>query len=107
MPEKLRDQLKYFNHTLVNRYKRKYFTTSDNRFRVTVDSDGEYFSKNSILEPYMYKKVKVRCVIVELKLNSSVTTNGSEISKTFPFRMTKSSKYVLGLNKLMMGRMPY
>ena len=86
---------------LINRYNRRYFVSYDNRFRVTVDKDLRFYAGSSFLSPFMQESVKLNKVIVELKLHSSEISNGSEISSILPFRMTKSSKYVLGLSKLM------
>ena len=38
--------------------------------------------------------------ILELKYGHAKDDEASEITKHFPFRLTKSSKYVLGISKL-------
>lgn len=101
IPKTLIDKLHNFSPSLINRYNRRYFVSYDNRFRVTVDKDLQFYAGSSFLSPFMQESVKLNKVIVELKLHSSEISNGSEISSILPFRMTKSSKYVLGLSKLM------
>jgi hypothetical protein len=98
--ENLINELVLLEPTLINRYHRKYFLSADGVFRITLDSKINFYSKqtihtkrisNSPFEPYS---------ILELKYNHCKDDIASEITKHFPFRLTKSSKYVSGIYKL-------
>lgn len=101
IPSSLKVILREFRPSLVNRYQRNYFVTSDQCLRVTFDSDLQYFSSNSFLRNYMKSFSLSKDYIIELKIPSENLSNGSEFSNSLPFRMTKNSKYIQGLNLLM------
>ncbi len=90
--------LKSLKPTLLNRYSRKYFLSSDKKFRITLDDKqlfyglyGQNFLKNKSLDR--------DSVILELKYGEEEDNNSSKITNSFPFRLTKSSKYVSGIQK--------
>ena len=86
--------------TLVNRYKRSYYVSYDGDFRITLDQNLEFFpffnKKISLFQRYENK----RMLIVELKYSKNVSNNANDISNQFPFRLTKSSKYIMGIDKI-------
>jgi len=87
--------------TLVNRYKRKYFQSSNKKFRITLDTDLSYYSvanrKISLLQNYHDK----HNVILELKYSEEMQKAANRITNFLPFRMTKSSKYVMGIERVL------
>ena len=92
-------ELALLEPTLINRYNRKDFLSADGHYRITLDSALSFFTARPFLpmlsvnefEPYS---------ILELKYGHAKDDEASEITKHFPFRLTKSSKYVLGISKL-------
>jgi len=100
LPEKLNEKLNYFNLTLLNRYSRKYFQSADNNYRITVDSDLAFYQINNYNNLFVNKIVNHNNLIVELKYSRRLDNDANHISKHFPFRMTKSSKYVHGVDVL-------
>ena len=84
--------------TLVNRYSRCYFLSLNKKFRITLDNNLEYFpvcaSGNSFLHNLSEKLV----TILELKYAERDNNYASEITQHFPFRMTKNSKYITGID---------
>jgi SPX domain protein involved in polyphosphate accumulation len=84
---------------LLNRYSRKYFLSFDQKFRLTIDDQLNYFSignnNNAFVENY-----KSEDLIVELKYDFENDIFAPAITNQLPFRLTKSSKYVNGLELL-------
>jgi len=84
---------------LLNRYNRKYFLSFDKKFRLTLDDQLNYFSignnNNNFIENY-----KSEDVIVELKYDYQNDDLAPAITNWLPFRLTKSSKYVNGVELL-------
>ena len=85
--------------TLLNRYKRTYYLSYDKKFRVTVDSEMEFYSINPIRE-FFKTFSDERKTIVELKYDQEHFDNAKNITQSFPFRVTKNSKYVVGIERV-------
>lgn len=96
LPEDVREMLHQVRPALVNRYRRKYFLEFSKNFRVTLDREMSYYPtlNQSIMPPSM---VEERGTVVELKYDAPLDDEASRISNGFPFRMTKNSKYVKGI----------
>ncbi len=90
--------------TLINRYKRKYFQSIDKKYRVTIDSELSYYSTLSKQITFLQRQVDDKTIILELKYSSTLGDQVNRITNRFPFRMTKSSKYVLGVEKIVIKR---
>jgi len=86
--------------TLINRYKRKYFQSFNKKFRITIDNDLSFYSINknhlSMTKKY-HDKINV---ILELKYLADQDDYVREVTNALPFRITKSSKYVIGIDKV-------
>lgn len=82
--------------TLLNSYHRSYFGTPDGKFRITIDHKMRYFSllNNSKFNAYRLQNEEV---VLELKYNETLDLATDRITQHLPFRMTKSSKYVSGI----------
>ena len=83
--------------TLLNRYRRKYFQEKRKLFRITVDDYLHYYQikkTNNLFLNSFYDRQKL---IFELKYNQEHDEKASDIMSSFPFRVTKSSKYVMGV----------
>ncbi len=83
--------------TLINSYQRSYYGTSDGNFRITVDSGLRYFS---LLRAIRFTKYAIEdeATVVELKYEAALDDKADPIMQYLPFRQTKSSKYVSGMN---------
>ncbi len=82
------------NPVLYNSYKRSYFGTSDGRFRITLD-DQLFYSHPAHSKGMRYED---KAVILELKYEANMDNKTDLIMQYLPFRQTKSSKYVTGVN---------
>jgi SPX domain protein involved in polyphosphate accumulation len=102
LPDDIRDLLLSLKPTLLNRYKRKYFLSFDKRFRVTVDTDLTYFMISTCGNTFLNRSVDHSTVVVELKYRHEADPVADSISNLFPFMLTKSSKYLQGLERVLM-----
>ncbi len=99
LPQWARDVLKHLRPALVNRYLREYFLSFNEKFRITADTELSYYavSANNNLFTEHYTSGDV---IVELKYNYGDAAMAPDVSTMLPFRLTKSSKYVNGMELL-------
>lgn len=96
LPNWLVEIMKSQQFSIVNNYKRKYFRSACKRFRITIDSDLSYWGVLNQSHLSLMKKIEEDHHILELKYK--VQEDAEDVSTQFPFRMTKSSKYVSALN---------
>ncbi|MBS3151246.1 VTC domain-containing protein [Candidatus Woesearchaeota archaeon] len=104
VPNRIKEEIKSLRFSLFNTYIRKYFMSAHNVCRLTIDSDMRfiYLSKNTNL---FLKRARDDAIIVELKYNKNKDNIISMFSSEFPFRMTKCSKYAIGIDKLNMNNL--
>ncbi len=98
LPDEVREAVKNLFPVLINRYKRKYFLDFSGKYRITLDSETEYFNISGGKAVLSNKATGEGYPIVELKYNIEDNKGASDISSLFPFRMTKNSKYVNGIS---------
>jgi len=91
--------LQHLQPSLINCYLREYFLSFDGLFRLTTDTNLNYYgiaaNNNHFIEHFTSNDV-----IVELKYDYSSSRQAPDISTLLPFRLTKSSKYVNGIDLL-------
>jgi hypothetical protein len=102
-PAEVKHRLADFRMSLVNRYLRSYFANYDGRFRVTIDTDQSFYKVNPLVNRFQVRDVNRNVVIVELKYEREYDESAERISNTFPFRVTRSSKYVDGVARFLMS----
>ncbi len=85
---------------LLNRYWRKYYQSADKRFRLTLDWDMEFFEINSRKNLFLRTWTDRTVSVVELKYHPADDADVATITNSFPFRLSKSSKYVTGVKHL-------
>ena len=100
IPENLKLEMITMEPALLNRYKRKYVQSSDGNYRITVDTKMVFYDVNSHNNLFLNKTVDYSNKVVELKYNYGKDDYAEHIVKYFPFRLTKSSKYVTGIDAL-------
>lgn len=96
--ESLRLHLMELNLSLLNSYNRKYFLSSDRKYRITLDADMKIYKLLSYQNNFLCKAID--CSIIELKYNKLQDNFADSITNHFPFRITRSSKYADGIAKL-------
>jgi SPX domain protein involved in polyphosphate accumulation len=100
LPEEIKLVLVTQQIVLLNRYYRYYFATRDNRFRLTVDSELSYHRIARFDNQFVHNQRVHNNTIVELKYDKTNDLEANRVSGFFPFRVTKSSKYVEGIERV-------
>jgi len=95
-------ELKRLKPMLLNRYKRKYFLSADKRFRITIDTDLEFHRIDSVANAFN-RIPDNSSVILELKYGMDCDSDANKITNLFPFRVTKSSKYIIGIERVLVS----
>ena len=87
---------------LLNHYRRRYFVSFDGRVRVTVDRDLAFYDQRSTRGPDMRFRVHSPDVIVlECKYASQDDSQVRRAVSDLPARVTRCSKYALGVQWLL------
>jgi hypothetical protein len=102
LPPEVRSYLRTVNIVLMNNYQRRYFVSRDGRFRLTLDTRMAYYRIGGMSSWMARKQTDQRNVILELKYGIDDDAAASKVSTFFPFRVTKSSKYVQGIERVYM-----
>lgn len=97
LPSAVRERLAGLRPALVNRYRREYYATPDGRFRVTIDDELAYYAVRPMSSGLHARAVDHGVVIVELKYDRAHERQAERVASRFPFRLTRSSKYVRGV----------
>jgi hypothetical protein len=100
IPAALRPALLASDLQLLNGYRRRYFESRDRRFRITLDYDLWFCRLHPLRNRFLQTAVEHALTIVELKYSREDDAHAHDIAQHFPFRLTKSSKYVNGLDKV-------
>ena len=99
LPDWAYEVLQHVNPALLNRYSRKYFLSFDGKFRLTIDSELSYHAIEPVHNTFL-KSCRGDDYIVEVKYDFENDDKAPFISNNLPFRLTKSSKYVNGMELL-------
>jgi len=100
LPEEVKLHLRCFEFTLMNRYRRKYFQSADGEYRITIDFDLEFYDLHANHNTFVHKSVEPHHTILELKYDQHGQSHADQITNLFPCRLTKSSKYIQGIERL-------
>lgn len=100
LPQWLIEKLKLYEPTLLNSYERKYFRSSDRKYRITLDNNLIFFKirneNNSFIERLRDKET----TILELKYSLKDFEKTKHITEYLPFRLGAYSKYIKGIDFL-------
>lgn len=99
LPLRVKEKLSSYVPSLLNSYKRQYFQSDDKHIRVTIDDAMTYYKITSRNNTFTQKKLDRESVIVEMKYSLESAGVASDITQHLPMRMTKSSKYVNGIDE--------
>lgn len=97
IPEEILNELKFLEPVLLNRYKRTYYESADKKYRITIDSDIASYKIGRHNNSFLSKSINRNTLILELKYDEKNELNVKEIVNKFPFRLSKNSKFVNGL----------
>lgn len=101
LPENVYRDLCRFEIVLLNRYYRYYYASRDGNFRVTLDSQMSFYRVNSTIgNSFLHRQINHHNLVVELKYDIDQDLNANRVASFFPFRVTKNSKYVEGIERV-------
>lgn len=86
---------------LVNRYRRRYYRSADGRYRLTLDDQLEFSPFVAGAATLLHRSLDRRGSVVELKYAPEHDGDAHRVLGAFPFRVTKNSKYVTGMQRLL------
>ena len=98
--EVTRLRLMGLNFSLLYSYNRKYFLSSNRKYRMTIDTGMQGYKLSPYQNTFLHKSAEDTHVVFELKYNRAQDEFVDTITSYFPFRMTRNSKYVDGIMKL-------
>ena len=98
LPDFVLEELKGLKPRLLNNYIRRYYRSADHNYRFTVDYKLKYFDFSQVSIEMGIGKRDLENTILELKYDQEYDDEASEITQHLPIRMTKSSKYVNGID---------
>ena len=101
IPDILKEYLLSLQFALLVRYKRKYFLSADKNFRITTDSEIEYYQIKTNFNNFLNKINENTTMVLELKYDRDKEDFAGKITNFLLFRMWKNSKYVNGVTKLL------
>jgi len=101
LPENVRRDLRDLEVVLVNRYYRRYYASRDGHFRATLDTDMTFYKANGTFgNAFIHRQVNNRELVVELKYKADQEPRADRVASYFPFRVTRNSKYVEGIERV-------
>jgi hypothetical protein len=100
LAEEAREQVRELEPALANRYHRHYFLSADGLFRLTVDTALKFFECRRGRGELIPWPEGCPGVILELKFDQEQAEEAVEVANALPFRLTRCSKYVLGIESL-------
>jgi len=103
IPASLRRETHHTEPTLVNHYRRQYFRSADRNLRLTIDSELVFLRFQRHTNLFLARVGVPKLVVLELKYSDAACEQAARAANHLPFRMTRMSKYVLGLNAVGLG----
>ncbi len=85
---------------LLNRYRRRYYESVRGGYRVTLDTELQFYRVRAWANAFVGRAAPRETVIVELKYAPGEEDRLRDFSAHLPVRLTKSSKYVIGVEGL-------
>ena len=100
LPALTRSTLHHLQPSLLNRFQRYYFQSSDGRFRLTVDSGLQFAAARQARGMGVSLYPPAAPVVIELKFGLLEAEYAAHVTNALPFRLARCSKYVLGITGL-------
>ena len=98
--DSMRRELDHVEPALLNHYRRQYFRSADRRVRVTIDSGLEFCRFRRHGNSFLDRFRAPRLIVLEIKYADPACSHATDIARAIPFRLTRMSKYVFGLDLL-------
>lgn len=101
IPVSVKNELLSLKPALLNTYKRRYFLSADKKFRITIDFQMTFYKIGFSGNTFLNKIMDHKSIVLELKYDSKDEVEGKEVGNAFPFKLTKNSKYLQGLERVL------
>jgi SPX domain protein involved in polyphosphate accumulation len=101
VPRDIKDLMLSLYPSLLNSYSRKYLLSADKQFRLTIDSEQMFYRISYSGNTFLNKVTVPQNVVLELKYDSKLQEEADQISNAFPFAITKNSKYLQGIERVL------
>lgn len=98
LPEEIQLKMAGLQPVLFNSYLRSYFSSRDRNFRITVDTDLEYYNLRPSWNLFHHVYNEPEKAVIELKYDNEFDGEAQRISNELPFRLDKNSKFVAGMS---------
>jgi len=80
---------------IINRYKRSYFVSIDNKVRITVDQNQKVFDQRYKCFPDLgLRPVSQDSIVIEAKFNRNDKNIAGNVLQDFPVRVSRNSKFM-------------
>ena len=103
LPAEILADVQSLRPTLLNNYQRIYYLSADRAFRLTLDDQQSFYHMNACSNQFLSSHSDNKTQIIEIKYAPEADKKARGITNFFPFRLTKSSKYVSGINFVQKG----
>ena len=100
LPQAVKVRLHGLEFAMLNRYKRWYFATPGETFRVTIDDELSFYHLGKLSNHFRQYHQERRSLIVELKYSVADDAAAQRVCAALPFRITRSSKYISGVDSV-------
>ncbi len=97
LPARVLHSLENFEPVLLNRYQRKYFISADQLYRITLDTNLEFYRFDPHANLFNCQLRDRDGTVVELKYSGEFDRIDDRVASYFPFRVTRMSKFVTGM----------
>lgn len=100
LPDRAGHELLCLKPVLLNRYKRKYYLSTDKHYRITIDTGMAFWQINGHRNSFLYRSRDSHNTVMELKYDHNMNGGADRITNYFPFRISRNSKYVNGIDRI-------
>jgi hypothetical protein len=86
---------------LINRYRRRYLVSADQRIRVTIDTDQRILDQRLGGTPNLEREAPApETVVLEFKFDAEQRHLASLVIQGLPLRVSRNSKYAIGVRSI-------
>ena len=102
LPDNIKQHMSSLFPVLLNNYTRQYYLSKNEKFRLTLDSQLYNYRIGERFNSFKFVSLDRVSTILELKYDIEDEVIADTITKHFPLRVTKHSKYITGVQKILM-----
>ncbi len=100
LPFPILQEIKNLRPVLLNRYSREYFASGDQSIRITLDRKLRYQAFPTVKPLISPPLINTNGIVLEVKYAPQLEEEIQTITQFFPIRLSKSSKYVSGMQTI-------